>query len=256
MKVLLVLVDGMRPDSLEGIPQVEELKKSAAWSLRSRTVMPSVTLPCHMSMFHSVEPSRHGTTTNTYAPQVRPIDGLAEVLKAGGRSCALFYSWEPLRDIARPSSLELSYFYNGEVPSHPEDEANHVLTATAERYIAEKRPDLCFLYLGYSDVVGHAHGWMSPEYLTAVRKSWQCIEKISAGLPEDYSLIVTADHGGHDRIHGTEAPEDMTVPLFCRGAGFKPGEMAENPSILDIAPTVAALLGVAPGREWEGRSLL
>ena len=27
-------------------------------------------------------------------------------------------------------------------------------------------------------------------------------------------------------------------------------------SLLDIAPTIAAVMGIAPDREWEGRSLL
>ena len=64
MKVLLILADGMRPDALANLPQVEEMKKKAAYTLKADTVFPSVTLPCHMSLFHSVPPMRHGTTTN------------------------------------------------------------------------------------------------------------------------------------------------------------------------------------------------
>lgn len=59
MKVLLALLDGMRPDSITNVPEAQ-------------TVFPSVTLPCHISLFHSVDPDRHGITTNTYTPQVRP----------------------------------------------------------------------------------------------------------------------------------------------------------------------------------------
>ncbi len=65
------------------------LARSAA-SFCAQTVTPSVTLPCHMSLFHSVTPQRHGTTTNTYAPQVRPVRGLCEVLAAAGKRCAFF----------------------------------------------------------------------------------------------------------------------------------------------------------------------
>ena len=82
MKILLILSDGTRPDSLEGIEFIEKLKRESTYCMAAQTVMPSVTLPCHMSLFHSVDPSRHGTTTNTYAPQVRPISGLFEQLKA------------------------------------------------------------------------------------------------------------------------------------------------------------------------------
>ena len=110
MKILLILSDGTRPDSLEGIEFIEKLKRESTYCMAAQTVMPSVTLPCHMSLFHSVDPSRHGTTTNTYAPQVRPISGLFEQLKAlkrsarcstTGSSCAI----SPVRAICPTASM-------------------------------------------------------------------------------------------------------------------------------------------------------
>ena len=102
MRVLLILVDGMRPDSLTDIQKAQGIIKKSLYTMEAQTVMPSVTLPCHMSLFHSVDPSRHGTTTNTYAPQVRPINGLCEVIKNNHKSSAFFYSWEELLDFTRP----------------------------------------------------------------------------------------------------------------------------------------------------------
>ena len=65
-KVILISIDGMRPDGVLncGNPFVEELKKMGSHALNARTVIPSVTLPCHTSMFHSVTPERHGITRN------------------------------------------------------------------------------------------------------------------------------------------------------------------------------------------------
>ena len=68
MKTVLILVDGMRPDGLQDIPQVQNMQKNASYAMNAQTVYPSVTLPCHMSLFHSVDPERHGTTDNTYTP--------------------------------------------------------------------------------------------------------------------------------------------------------------------------------------------
>ena len=90
MKVMLILVDGMRPDAMVQIPQAQAMMAQSASTLEAQTVYPSVTLPCHMSLFHSVDPARHGITTNLYMPQVRPIAGLCEVLKAADKSCAFF----------------------------------------------------------------------------------------------------------------------------------------------------------------------
>lgn len=69
-------------------------------------------------------------------------------------------------------------------------------------------------------------------------------------------IIVTADHGGHDRTHGTELNEDMTIPVIVLSKNEKVNLDLENVSIKDIAPTVVNLLGVSPDEEWEGKSLL
>ena len=99
-KVLLILADGFRPDALAacGHPFADRLLSLGSYCLNTLTVWPSVTLPCHMSLFHSVSPDRHGILTNTYVPQVRPVNGLCEQLKAAGKTSAFFYDWEELRD--------------------------------------------------------------------------------------------------------------------------------------------------------------
>lgn len=80
-------------------------------------------------------------------------------------------------------------------------------------------------------------------------------ERIVSSLPDDFTVIVTADHGGHDRTHGTDSPEDMTIPFIIKGKDFKPGEKLEI-SIKDIAPTVAKLLDIAPDQARKGKSLV
>ena len=35
-------------------------------------------------------PERHGTVTNTYVPQVRPVRSLVEVLHSAGKTTAMF----------------------------------------------------------------------------------------------------------------------------------------------------------------------
>lgn len=254
MKVLLILVDGMRPDALVNIRQVEELKKKAAWTLDAQTVFPSATLPCHMSLFYSVEPNRHGTTTNTFAPQVRPIDGLFDVLHDNKKMNAMFYSWGQLRDVLRPGKLFYSQFCRPARLSHWQ--TNKLLCDGALNFIAEAQPDFTFLYLFSPDSLGHREGWMSEGYMKDVQECWDHIEYVLENLPEDYTVFITADHGGHERNHGTDLPEDMTIPLFALGPNFTPGRKLENASIMDIAPTVTALLGVETPEEWEGKCLL
>ena len=97
---------------------------------------------------------------------------------------------------------------------------------------------------------------MTDEFMEAVESSWNNIDKLVSALGDEYTYIITADHGGHDRTHGTEMPEDMLIPIIIKGKDFEAGKILENANIMDIAPTVAKLLGVAPDSEWEGKALI
>ena len=254
MRTLLIVVDGMRPDAIAAMPQVQRILKHSSYTMAATTVMPSVTLPCHMSLFHSVDPSRHGTTTNTYAPQVRPVNGLCEVLSSHKKKCAFFYSWEELRDLTRPNTLSFSYYCKSGDFGY--DRASTAVANAAIAHLTAYYTDFAFLYLGYPDEAGHSHGWMSREYMAALEASWDHIQRVIDALPEGYTVIITADHGGHDRMHGTDLPEDMTIPVIVMGAGFAAGKELEHVTIQDLAPTIAALVGVEPDADWEGRSLI
>lgn len=254
MKVLLILADGMRPDSLDNIKQAQKVMNESSYTLSGETVYPSVTLPCHISLFHSVTPQRHGTTTNTYVPQVRPISGLCEVLKQADKKCAIFYNWEEIRDVSRPNSLAHSCFYAGRRIGYKE--AGEVLTDELIKYLKNYDTDFTFLYFGYPDMVGHNHGWMTDEYMDAIQNSWDNIEKIMSELGDEYTYIITADHGGHDRTHGSDMPEDMLIPVIINGKELEAGKELSSVNIIDIAPTVTKLLGVEPDSEWEGTSIL
>ena len=252
-KVLLILVDGMRPDALKGIPYADRLLEDSAYTMSARTVFPSVTLPCHMSLFHSVDPQRHGVTTNTFTPQVRPINGICEQLSLAKKTSAFFYDWQELRDLTRPGSLAFSYFCHEDKPDFTE-----TVVDVAIRHLEQEAPDFIFLYCGLPDHVGHGSegGWMGEEYLQAVQTVWENIQRIMAAAKEDYTVIITADHGGHDRVHGTEMPEDMTIPVICHGKAFRPGEIGRPVNIKDLAPTIVKLVGAQPAAEWEGTSLV
>lgn len=253
-KAVLILLDGMRPDAITDIPFVKKMKETSSYTMEAQTVMPSVTLPCHMSLFHSVDPDRHGITTNTYMPQVRPIKGLCEVLKRAGKKNAMFYTWEELRDLARPDSIAFGCYCAGHHETY--EKADLHATEIFSEYVSKYQPDFSFLYFGLTDAVGHGSGWMSENYMKAMNESWEKVELALKAIPEDWTVIITADHGGHGRSHGSDMPEDMTIPVIARGPAFEAGKILENVSIKDIAPTIAKLLGVEPDPEWEGKAFI
>lgn len=254
-KVILISIDGMRPDGLKqcGNPYVKELETRCAYTYEARSMTPSVTFPCHFSMTHSVTPARHGILTNTYVPQVRPVTGIFEKIKHAGGVSAMFYGWEPLRDIASPGTLKFATYVN----AYMKESSDTVLTDEAIRVIEENRPDFAFLYMVETDEKGgHDNGWMSEEYLRRINIAISNVKRVIEAYGDEYSVIIMADHGGHDRSHGSDLPEDMTIPLFFYGPAFEGGKTVGGLSLLDIAPTIAKLLGIEPEQEWEGKSLI
>ncbi len=177
------------------------LSSEGAHSYAAQTTFPPVTLPAHMSLFHSVKTERYGVWTNTFVPM------------------------------------------NLDIPE----------TKACKDHIAEYAPDFVRLSLGMVDEYGHGFGWMSPEYLECVRTSTECIMDVVNFLPPEYSVIVTADYGGHDRNHGDNVPEDMTIPLTCHGPMFEKGRVIEDACIIDIAPTITEILGIDPDEAGNSR---
>ena len=248
----LFLIDGCRSDGLIAAktPVIDRLIGRGAFTAGARSVMPSMTLPCHQSIFNGVLPERHGIASNTFTPFVRPIKGLIQTVRQAGGKCAMFYNWEELRDITPPGYLEAAMYSNFSGPDIAAGDST--IAAMAAAWLASNDWNFAFVYFNGTDAMGHRHGWMSPEYLGAIEHADQCIGQVLPAIG-DAAVIVTADHGGHDKTHGTPSPEDMTIPFAIAGEGISPGSRIVLPFDLTcIAATVCAMLGVTPDPEWTG----
>lgn len=252
---IFVMMDGLRPEPLldKRYKNLFALRARSSWTLNALSLMPTITLPCHTTTFHSVPPSRHGITTNTWSSLKTPIPGLVEVAKAAGLRSAFFYNWEKLRDISRPGNLHYSYFIDN-VYSDPDGES--ILVDEALRYLANNHADFIFFYFGTIDTTGEAYGWMTDKYFAQIEHIDGTLGRLLDGLPTDATVLLHADHGGHDRTHGTDSPEDTTIPWMVAGPGIRRGyEIQSKVTLLETAPTLARILHISPPPEWEGHSV-
>jgi predicted AlkP superfamily pyrophosphatase or phosphodiesterase len=249
---VLVLIDGLRPDALVAgrVPHINGLRERGAVQMHASSIMPSVTLPCHASIFLSVPASRHGITTNIWMPMARPLPGLVEVAHAAGKRCAFIYNWEELRDLSRPGSLDFSFFRD----NNADPDGDQILADEAGRCFSNGGIDFAFVYLGALDSYGHKYGWMADGYLEQLARTDAAVGTLLEALPAEATVLLLSDHGGHERIHGTDSPEDMTIPWIIAGPGIQSGHEIQRPvNLIDTAPTLARVLGIEPHPEWEGQ---
>ena len=254
MTVILVTLDGVRPDAIQQstTPTLDRLIAEGASTMTAQSVMPTMTLPCHMSIFHSVPPERHGILQNDYHPMARPVTSLFEQVKIAGKTSASFYAWEPLRDLSRP--LSVSFSFHRETDFNDLLHSDHLIVETALPIIEADRYDFVFLYIGATDEIGHLHGWMSDPYLKQIEIADSLLAQVVDVMPTGSHMLVEADHGGHDRMHGTDSMEDMTIPWIVWGEKIKSAhDIQQHVTLLDTTPTIAMLLDIEPSPQWEGQ---
>jgi hypothetical protein len=165
-----------------------------------------------------------------------------------------------LDSLEQPSALPGSRAPDADLAS-PFDDARYAPWpggfSEAGSALAAGHADLVILLVGAVDAAGHAYGGNSPQYRDAAVIADRAVARVLArvDLSRD-AVIVTADHGHTGRGgHGGVEPEVLAVPLIAAGAGIRPGATAVDARLIDLAPTVSALLGLPAPGHGLGRTL-
>src|SRR5260221_11389933 len=113
-----------------------------------------------------------------------------------------------------------------------------------------------FVPLPQTDLTGHAQGWMSAAYPDAIAGADRAVGRVLAALPAGPTVIVTADHGGHDFNHGTTQPADMLIPWVVAGPRVAVRTLTTKVVTTDTAATAAWVLGLSLPGGPPGRPIL
>lgn len=254
-RVLLLSIDGFRPDAIElaPMPNLQTLMQSGAYSLTARTVFPSSTLPAHSSMLTGLCPSKHGVDWNNYDPQRGYANGtdIFDLAQAAGMQTIMIVGKEKLRQVTEPESTDAFLYIN---------DRDKVIAQKVVELIPQGF-DLLFVHFPLPDGMGHEYGWLSPEQLSVLYRADEALLSIlqaleAAGFRQTTLVIVTADHGGHGTTHGSNLPEDITIPWIAAGPGIRPGPLTTAIHTTDTAATVAWALGLPLQPEWDGLPIL
>lgn len=261
--VVVISIDGLRPDAIGSAPAGNLLSmiRRGTSCTEAETIPDSETLPAHASMFTGLEASRHGVTWNDSRPGSIGHPTMFSLASDAGFSTAMLFSKDKFHYFNRPGSVH--WIYGPELGGGQFIPAEE-LASTFSAEWARQRYQLTFVHLGDPDRSGHASGWMSPFYLAAVRRADEAVGVIlktiqSSGRGNHTAVIVTADHGGHDRGHytaGTRSLENLLIPWICIGPDVpKGGTPDRGVRVQDTAPTALRFLGIRPPAEMEGREV-
>ena len=263
--VVFIGVDGWSSASFEkgDFPFVNSLKDEGSWTLDKRCVFPTASAINWMSIFSGVSPEYHGHVKwYSRRPDITPAwtDERGEVptifrldRDAHPESDIMVaFQWDVIRSLVDSTALTTCMQF-------PQTEEGDWEEAKwASEYILAKKPQFSFIYFGSLDAVGHKYSWESDEYLVYANHIDSVVKSIVEAVADDETVFVlTSDHGGHGHHHSTEyVDETLQTPLFIWGKGIRKGHKIGVPSVeMDVAATLAKLLGVEPLPYWTCRSI-
>ena len=258
-RVYVIVVDGCNRERLwqAEAPVMDRLAREGTEYLGVEPAYPARTVVCFSSMLTGATPAEHGMRSN-FAPRLGVRrESVFDVLEREGRSGRLVgiaHLLDPFgEDVVRSvTSVQ------------PTSEIDDSLIAAARRVVDEEDPDLLVLQLLAADQLGHVRGVRSPEYLDQLANTDRLVGDFLAFLEErgkldDATAILMADHGqgrgigGHGHLDWGERP----VPFVVWGEGAVPGAISDEPrSVLEVAKTIARLLGSAEPDAARGRPLV
>jgi predicted AlkP superfamily pyrophosphatase or phosphodiesterase len=228
--------------------------RTGAYTLNAQTIMPSITLPSHSSMLVGTCPSKHIVRWNEYVPENGYALGtdIFDLAHAAGLRTLMVVGKEKLRQVTEPQSTD--YFAFVDETDKIEDPLS--IAQLANRQISQGF-SLMFVHFPTGDLEGHDHGWLSRQQLRAYENDDESLGYIletlkNQGMYESTLIIISADHGGHETTHGTNLPEDMTIPWIASGPGILPIQLTSAVHTMDTAATAAFALGLPIPTEWDG----
>jgi phosphopentomutase len=198
-------------------------------------------------MLSGFTPDVHGIVWDDYLRERGPIPvpTLFSTARSFGRRTAMM-----------AGKHKFTYFCEGagsdacSISSNGDDD----VTASA---VSSRTVDLLFVHLPDVDFTGHRTGWMSDDYLTAVRRADLAVGRIVSSLPADTTVILSADHGGHLSDHGSNQASDMTIPWIIAGPRIAQGrQLSSAIRTVDTAATAAYVLGFTLQPGAAGRPVL
>ena len=293
-KVLFVIADGIPADVIEGAPiphirMIGSYKRAfVGGEMGAYSETPTISAPGYISLLTGTWANKHNVFDNAIADpnyNYKNIFRLVKEQQQPARKIGIFSTWIDNRlkligeGSAKAGNITFDYKYDGyelDEITYPHDAEKLYIHHIDQRVINETAncirndaPDLSWVYLQYTDDMGHLHGDSEPfkqalGYLDQqMGNIWEAVQFRTKHHNEDWILIVTTDHGrdavtGHD--HGEQSPRERTTWIVTNAQATNNYFADFEPGIIDIMPTIATFLGldipIETAQELDGISLI
>ena len=292
-KTLFIILDGIQRELLEKNPtrNIDEISNRGSYvhahvgGLKGGySETPTISAVGYNSLLTGVWYNKHNVRGNAIQQPNYNYWSIFRHFKATypHKTTAVYSTWLDNRtklvgeNLQETGFLQLDYHFDGleiDTLGYPHDEVSDYIrridrevSAYAAKDIKLKGPDLSWVYLQYTDDMGHRYG-ASDQMDLAIQEAdrqvgliWEAIKYREETFKESWLVIITTDHGrkegGFD--HGGQSDEERASWIVSSEPLNAHSE--EIPGVVDIFPTICTFLNIPIPKnramELDGISLL
>lgn len=294
-KVVFIIVDGISADQLKAIetPYLDSIAREGSYTdayiggqAGTYSETPTISAVGYNSLLTGTWANKHNVWGNSIKEPNYNYPTIFRLYKdqyPEGR-IGVYSSWLDNRtklvgeNLPKTQNIKVNYSFDGlehDSINFPHDTQrnfmkliDYTVADKAAESILQNGPDLSWVYLEFSDDMGHGFG-DSERFSAAVQfedrlvgKIWKAVQKRQKNHNEDWLLIITTDHGRSlkdGKGHGGQSDRERSVWIVMNTPNTNTYFKQEIPGIVDIAPSIASFMNIDVPRnvslEWDGVSL-
>lgn len=256
-RVVVILVDALRVDTAfdpSVMPALNGLMEKSAWATML-SQPPSYSQPGYATLLTGAWPDINDAPVvnvpYTDIPTFTQDDIFSAAHRAGLKTAISGYYW--FEKLVPQASIDTSYYTDGE-----DRFADEQVVAQVLGWLETDTHQLLLAHIDQVDYAGHHEGGpRDSRWNLAAQRADVLIHQIVSRLDlSQDTLLIVSDHGQIDQGgHGGDEAVVLREPFLLVGAGVKPGSYGDI-RMVDVAPTLAALLGANIPASSQGRVLV